>query len=469
MTTNLCEIPMNTSTRAQRAPSETTNPPTGPGPAEMAGSAPLRRVTASPDFRLLLGGTSTSLIGDQFALIATPWLVLHLTGDPLALGIVLALEGLPRAALMLLGGALTDRFSPRRMMLTADLVRCLLTSAMAAAVLSGTVQLWLVYCFAAVAGSIAGLTIPAENSIVPALVERDDLQAGNALIMGATQIAAFVGPTLAGATIAASATSVGGVGLAYAIDAVTFGVSTLAFLRIRSASARARSTARSSTPGAAGLRREIGDGFRHLWGDEALRFVFQVLAAVNLLVVGPLMVGIPLLAERRLSGAMAFGVLMGAFAAGNLVGIIVAGATRAPSGQLMGRVVLGVLTGYGAGLASLGVLSDLPAATTLLAVLLASLGAGNGYLAIGLFTWAQTRTPEHLLGRVMSLVTFSSLGLVSLSQAAVGALSRLNLDALFVLSGALVLAATAWAGTRPGLRALSTGLARSDPADQPVD
>jgi hypothetical protein len=55
------------------------------------------RVLSLRDFRLLFSGATTSLLGDQFALIATPWLVLQLTGDPLALGIVLALEGLPRA------------------------------------------------------------------------------------------------------------------------------------------------------------------------------------------------------------------------------------------------------------------------------------------------------------------------------------------------------------------------------------
>lgn len=72
---------------------------------------PMLRVMSLRNFRLLFAGTTTSLLGDQFALIATPWLVLKLTGDPLALGIVLALEGLPRALFMLLGGAVTDRLS----------------------------------------------------------------------------------------------------------------------------------------------------------------------------------------------------------------------------------------------------------------------------------------------------------------------------------------------------------------------
>ncbi len=89
-------------------------------PNQVAASSPetspgsMRRVMTLRDFRLLLVGTATSLLGDQFALIATPWLALQLTNDPLVLGIVLALEGLPRAAFMLVGGAVTDRFAPRR-------------------------------------------------------------------------------------------------------------------------------------------------------------------------------------------------------------------------------------------------------------------------------------------------------------------------------------------------------------------
>jgi len=70
--------------------------------------------------------------------------VLKLTGDPLALGIVLALEGIPRAIFMLLGGAITDRLSPRIVMLVSDVIRLILTGVMAFVVLAGIVQMWMV-------------------------------------------------------------------------------------------------------------------------------------------------------------------------------------------------------------------------------------------------------------------------------------------------------------------------------------
>jgi hypothetical protein len=69
---------------------------------------PMLQVLSLRIFRLLFCGSGISLLGDQFVLIATPWLVLQLTDNSL----VLALEGIPRAVLMLLGGAITDRLSP---------------------------------------------------------------------------------------------------------------------------------------------------------------------------------------------------------------------------------------------------------------------------------------------------------------------------------------------------------------------
>jgi MFS family permease len=409
----------------------------------------MRRVMTLRDFRLLLTGASTSLLGDQFALIATPWLALQLSNDPLALGVVLALEGLPRAAFMLVGGAVTDRFAPRRVMVVCDITRGVLTAALAAVVLTGAVQMWMLYGFALAFGLVAGFAVPAENSIVPTLVRRDDLQAGNALIMGATQLTGFVGPTLAGVVIAGHSSSMSGIGLAFGIDTVSFAISAVAFSLIRSGRRP------PADPSAVRLWSSIGDGIRHVWADEPMRFVFSVLVVVNLFVVGPLLVGIPLLAHQRLpQGATAFGILMGAFAIGNLVGYLVAGGTPQPSSGAMRAIVLGVLAGFGTVIASLGLATHL----WLDAALLVGLGLGNGYLAINLFTWIQARTPHDMLGRTMSLVTFASLGLVSISQAAAGAVARWNLDALFLFSGGLVLVAIARSAADPGLRAFTDSL-----------
>src|SRR5664280_1586603 len=84
---------------------------------------PIRKVFQNRNFRFLWAGQGASLLGDQFELIAAPWLVLKLTHDPLALGFVLALSSVPRALFMLVGGAITDRFSARNVMLISDSLR----------------------------------------------------------------------------------------------------------------------------------------------------------------------------------------------------------------------------------------------------------------------------------------------------------------------------------------------------------
>ena len=142
------------------------------------------------------------------------------------------------------------------------------------------------------------------------------------------------------------------------------------------------------------------------------------------------------------------------FAIGNLAGYLVAGAAPRPSSTTMRVIVVGVFTAFGATIASLGLLTHL----WLDAGLLIALGVGNGYLAISLFTWVQARTPRTCSGGTMSLVTFSSIGLVSISQAAAGAFARWDLDGLFLISGGLVLAVIAWIATQPGLRAFTDSI-----------
>lgn len=185
----------------------------------------MSRVMSIRDFRLLFLGTSTSILGDQFSFIAMPWLVLQATGDPLILGTVLALAGIPRALFMLLGGAITDRFSPRRIMLAADIVRLILTALMALVVWTGSVQIWMLYAFGLCFGLVAGFAIPAGNSIVPRLVDPQDLQAGNSVMMGTSQLVGFLGPTIAGILIGGFSKSALGITLAFGIDAITFAVS----------------------------------------------------------------------------------------------------------------------------------------------------------------------------------------------------------------------------------------------------
>ena len=412
---------------------------------------PMLRVMSLRDFRLLFAGATTSLLGDQFALIATPWLVLQLTGDPLALGIVLALEGIPRAVFMLLGGAITDRLSPRFIMLSADIIRLILTALMAFVIFTGTIQIWMLYVFGLGFGLVAGFAIPAENSIVPMLVKEEDLQAGNSIMMGIAQLVGFIGPTIAGILISGYSDSTFGIGLAFAIDAVSFAISAGCLWLIHTGSRQRSAEAVEKES----IWNSILSGIKYLWNEPALRLMFLVLTAINFLIVGPLLVGIPVLADQRLpEGAVAFGLLMSAYSGGNLAGYLIAGSLPRPNGIAIRMVMISLLTAFGLVIGSLGFIPS----TWVDFVLMLGLGLGNGYIAIILYTWMQTRTPKEMLGRMMSILMFSNTGLVPVSQAISGAVSKWDLNLLFVFAGTLVLLVTLWMVFQPEFKVFSESL-----------
>jgi MFS family permease len=404
------------------------------------------------DFRLLFAGVSTSLLGDQFALIATPWLVLQLTGDPLALGLVLALEGIPRALFMLFGGAITDRFSPRIIMLASDIVRFGLATLMAVVVFTGFVQMWMLYAFGLGFGLVAGFAVPAGNSIVPMLVKEKDLQAGNSMVMGVGQLVGFVGPVVAGILIGSFSESLFGIGLAFGIDAITFAISAVMLWLMRGGGKLPDAT---DAPDKESVWTAIMTGLKYVWNDQALRLMFLIIAAVNFLFVGPILVGIPVLADQRLAeGAVAFGLLMSGFAGGNLVGFLLAGALPKPTGRTMRLFLIALLAAFGIVLGIIGFIN----LTWVDFGLMLLLGLGNGYVTIILFTSIQTRAPKTMLGRIMSLLMLSSIGLVPVSQAISGAVSTWNLTLLFVSAGGLIVLVTIWTTFQPALVTFSESL-----------
>jgi hypothetical protein len=281
------------------------------------------------------------------------------------------------------------------------------------------------------------------------LVERQDLQAGNSVMMGITQLAGFVGPTVAGIIIGSFASSSAGIGLAFAMDAMSFAVSTLCLWFIRTGKQDASSKEES-------VWTSILAGVHHLWEDRVMRLMFLVLMAVNFLLMGPLLVGIPVLAQQRLpEGATAYGLLMSAFAGGNLIGFLLAGSLPRPGGNVMRLITVLAIASFGA---VIGLLGFIPS-TWLDFCLLLLLGLGNGYIAIMLFTWMQTRTPKEMLGRIMALVMFSNTGLAPVSQAIAGVACKLDINLMFAVAGGLVLLVTFWMAVQPELTIFGNSLA----------
>jgi MFS family permease len=145
---------------------------------------------------------------------------------------------------------------------------------------------------------------------------------------------------------------------------------------------------------------------------------------------------------------------MSAFAGGSLVGILLAGILPRPKGKAMSAFLILLLVSFGVSLGFFGFIRS----TWLDFALMLLLGAGNGYVAILMFTWMQTNTPKDMLGRMMSMVMLAGNGLVPISQAISGAVIKWNLEALFVSAGALVVLVALWAATQPGLKTFSESM-----------
>lgn len=415
------------------------------------------------NFRLLWIGEAISLLGDQFYLIALPWLVLQLTGDGLAVGLVLALAGIPRALFMVVGGAFTDRFSPQMVMLASNLLRMILVALLAVLVFGGLIQMWMIYLLALAFGLLDAFFYPAQTTIVPRLVGKEQLQTANALMQGTMQLSLFAGPVLAGVLIAIldngqAGRGTGGIGWAFAFDALTFLASAVTLWFIRDNNPARAMQAQDQ---ASGLLSAIGEGLRTAWRDPALRAFFILIAAANFLVNGPIFVGIPVLADIRFAeGAAAFGVIMSAYGAGSLLGTLLAGILPRPPAKRMG-IILGVIwSGLGLGVVALGLIATMPLA----AVTALAMGAANGYVVILFITWLQRRTEEAMLGRIMSLLMFASVGLLPLSNILTGALVRLNTQSLFVTAGGLMVTLVFLFMLNPAVRSMEDGPSSDGPS-----
>ena len=387
------------------------------------------------NFRWLLGGGLVSMLGDQFSMLALPWLVLGLTGDSLSLGIAVALMGAPRAVLILLGGTLADRYSPRRVLLASKLANAAILLSLAGLLMLGQPNVALAYAAALALGIASAFAIPAGTAILPQAVPPQALQTANSLQMGARQLSLLAGPLLAalvlGARDGGQQSGMAALAAAFAIDALTFLFSAWTLWQVR---------LRPLAPAAVaqGMWHDMAAGLAMVWRDTPLRSCYGYWAVVAFFVMGPLQVALPVLASERLHGAPALGLLMGAHGAGTLAGMLASSLGGTWLRRRFGATLLAVDAIVAILLMMLGQIDTAWQGAALLAVT----GMLGGYVQVAIFTWIQRRVTPAMLGRAMALFMGIFLGLAPLSAAATGALLRhLTVGELFCAGGAMLLAA----------------------------
>jgi MFS family permease len=365
-----------------------------------APSGTIRAALRYPAFRKLLSALAVSQIGDWLYNLALVVLVYDRTHSAAWAGVTTAARVVPVVALGPLGGVLADRFDRRRIMIISDLARMGLM-VLLFAVAAARLPILLAPIIAATATAAAAPYLPCVAAVTPRVVEDADLPGANAARSAVAGLGIIVGPAIGGVLLL-----LGSPAFAFALNAVTFGLSALAVLAIRADGAFVprRAPVRSAgASGATGLFREVAQGAAALRAHPAaMRLVGADIMCSTLYGTQTVLL---LIVSRRLGlGAQGYGYLFAAIGVGGLIGTALAGRlSRGPRP----RVVLAAAL-LAAGLPTLLLaVTRWPAAAIVLTGL-----TGMGALLVEIMTETglQRMLDEDVFGRAYGLAIPASLG-----------------------------------------------------------
>ncbi|MFE9437723.1 MFS transporter [Streptomyces sp. NPDC006602] len=381
---------------------------TAPGIPERLAPAP----PAHRDANVLrwLAAYTASMIGDSVYYIALSWAAVQ-AGTPSQAGVVMAVSAVPRALLMLGGGVIADRFGPRRVVIGSDAVRCAAALAVAALLFLTNPGLWPLALLALVFGTVDAVFMPAVGALPARVTSRDQLARVQGMRGLGIRVASVVGAPLGGLAVA-----VGGAAAAFGLAGLLIAVSVplLVSVRLRELPPDDQAAARGDT-----AWRDLVAGLRYICRHRVLAPLMLAIALGDLGFVGPLNVGLTLLADERGWGASGMGWVLAGFGTGaGAASLLLTVRGRLPhAGQVAAYTIL-------AGSVAIGALAFVPGVLAAVGVaLLIGLLAGLSGAMCGALL--QTQAAPAYLGRVTAVSGLVSLGFAPLSMplsaAAIGA------------------------------------------------
>ncbi|MER5192676.1 MFS transporter [Streptomyces sp. NPDC002755] len=411
-----------------------------------------------------LAAYTASMIGDNVYYLALSWAAVR-AGSPAQAGLVMTVSAVPRALLMLGGGVIADRFGPRRVVIGSDAVRCAAVLTVAVLCFSTEPGLWPLAALAVAFGTVDAVFVPAVGALPARVTGRSQLARVQGMRGLGARLASVVGAPLGGLGVA-----LGGAATAFGLAAVLIAVSVPLLVSVRMRELPTDDTPSEppagDTAGAAGVRagavgkgelsgdraagvgsrgpsaeeesvavgspgpsggsaarggtawRDLVGGLRYVRGHRVLGPLMLVIALGDLGFVGPLNVGLALLADERGWGASGMGWTLAGFGAGaGAASLLLAVRGRVPhAGQVAAYAILAGSVAIGALAYAPGVLAAV--GTAVLVGLLAGL---SGALCAALL---QTWSDPAYLGRVTAVASLVSLGIaplgMPLSAAAIG-------------------------------------------------
>lgn len=383
------------------------------------------------NYRIFFTGQVVSLAGTWMQNVALAWLVLELSGSPLAVGALMFWRFIPFTVFGLVAGVVADRLDSRKLVMGTQAAAMVVSILLAVVTLTGTATLPLVYVLAALGGITLAFDAPGRQSLTFQMVGRRELPNAVALNAGLFNGARVVGPAIAGVIIATV-----GTGACFVLNAFSF-LAVLAALAIvrneelypveRDPSARIVD----------GMRRAV----QFVLNDPQLRLILAVVTVVS--TVGfNFHVLVPLLAANTLHvGPEGFGLLSASFGLGALVGALVTATFRRASWRLFATGA----TGFGVLALALAPVKD----AALAGVLLFAIGICFTLFTANANALVQLGAPEKLRGRLIGLYLFAFVGVAPVGGLFAAWLADLGGTSLaFAVAGVTSLVAIGAASTQ---------------------
>lgn len=401
-------------------------------PTATVSTSTIEHPLRNPNYRLWLIGSTISLLGDQFYFVALPWLVLQQTGSAVAMGAIMMAGAIPRALLMLMGGAVSDRMSARKIMMATATARTICVTVIGVLVWVRILRTWELYALAFAFGVADAFAVPAQTAYMPSLLKREQLVAASSVSQSTAQMTTILGPVPAGFVIQTL-----GVAWAFFVDAISF-------LFIIGALWKLPDPPKSQTARKA-MWHSIAEGIAYVGKDVPLRSLMLLATIMNFCIAGPVSIGLAYLTKTRFGSPAVYGIVISAVAAGSLLGTLLAGVWKI---RQRGVMILLVSLALGVCLGSIGLLGKVWSIASVLLIM----GAAAGMVNIHIGAWIMQRIDVAVRGRVASVLMLASFGITPISLAVAGFLVAWSLKLMFLLAGGLMVLAAAGASFQKPVR-----------------
>ncbi|HEY2364057.1 MAG TPA: MFS transporter [Candidatus Angelobacter sp.] len=395
-------------------------------------TATIEHPLRNPHYRLWLTGSTISFFGDQFYMVALPWLILQQTGSAVEMGAVMMAGSIPRALLMLMGGVLSDRVSARKIMMTTATARTICVAVIGILVWFGVLHIWELYALTFIFGVADAFAAPASTAYLPSLLKPEQLVAASSVGQSTVQLASIVGPVPAGFVIKAL-----GVAWAFFLDAISFLFIIGALWKLPDPP--------PSPAAKKAVWHAIAEGLTYVGRDVPLRSIMLLAMTMNFCFFGPVGIGLTYLTKNRFGSPAILGTLMSAVAAGSLLGALLAGVWKI---RRRGVLMLLVAAAVAPCLGSIGFMHRVWP----LAGVLFMIGVLAALMNVHISAWVMQRIDAAVRGRVASVLMLATFGIMPISFAIAGFLIAWNLTFTFLIAGAAMFLTAAGASFQKSVR-----------------